>query len=784
MPNDDEQSRKFSRLRQQAEEMLKDRPGVQSHSTPDMLELIHELEVHQAELQIQNEELRRAQGEISKLHREYEDLYEFAPCGYVTLNPKGIITRCNLSGVAFLGAEKCRLKGVGFSSLVAPESWDNLWVALRRAGQSGEKQSVELQLARADGEPLWVVADIQANRTEAGGVTQWRLALVDITSRKQAEEGLRDACDALERRVCERTTELSVSNRDLEVEVNERKRTQAVLSRSEERFRSLVTATSQMVWTTNPKGEVTDDIPTWRAFTGQGEQSINGWGWIEALHPEDRRQTAEIWNQAVHSKTLYETEYRVRRHDGEYRLFCARGVPILGDNGGIREWVGTCTDITERKQAEARLRKSEDRFREIAENIREIFWVRTRDEILYISPAYEEIWGRSRESLYEDPSSFIELVHPEDRERVIKANNADLEGVASLDEQYRIIRQDGAVRWIWTRSFPIREQDELVRTVGIAEDITLRKQAEELLHIERDLALGLGSVSGLTEALELLLEACLKIDDLDCGGIYLVEREAGALRLLHHQGLSPGFVERISFYGPTSPQTRFAMQGEPGYWTNPVGILGMSSLFKEEGLKTLASIPVKSVGEVVALLNVSSHNQAEIHCSVRASLESIAGHIGEIISRVRFGETIKVQSERLEEANTALRVLLRQRELDKADLEESILSNVKHLVLPYLDKLKRSRLTDDQRHLLEFLEFHLREITSPFVRKISAPVLGLTPAEIRVAELIRQGTSSKEIADLLVTSESAVVFHRHGIRRKLGLIGKQINLQAYLVSLL
>jgi DNA-binding CsgD family transcriptional regulator len=270
---------------------------------------------------------------------------------------------------------------------------------------------------------------------------------------------------------------------------------------------------------------------------------------------------------------------------------------------------------------------------------------------------------------------------------------------------------------------------------------------------------------------------------LDCGGIYLVEHEEGALRLASHRGLSASFVESVTFYEPNSPQAQFAMIGEPGYWSGTFNLFEMGHLFRAEGLRALASIPVMSSGRLVALLNVCSHSHAEISSTVRAGIESLASRIGEIISRVSLGQTIKSQSERLEETNAALRVLLRQRERDRSDLEESFVSNVKHLILPYLDKLKNSRLNDEQRHLFEILESHLHEMTSPFVRKISSTLLGLTPTEIRVAELIRQGKTSKEMADLLVISESAVIFHRQGIRRKLGLVGKSINLQAYLGTL-
>jgi PAS domain S-box-containing protein len=229
MPHEEQRSKQPSRLRHRAEEMLKLRPEVDTETDIDMLELIHELDVHQTELEIQNEELQRAQGQISALHREYEDLYEFAPCGYVTLNPQGVVTRCNLSGGTLLGAEKARLTGVGFSSFVAPEWRDDYWTVLKRAGESGERHSLELKLISADNGPLWVLADVQASRTGSGEVSQWRLVLADITERKRAEEDLGLYRDHLEELVRQRTAELTRGNEQLKHEIEERKKVEKAL---------------------------------------------------------------------------------------------------------------------------------------------------------------------------------------------------------------------------------------------------------------------------------------------------------------------------------------------------------------------------------------------------------------------------------------------------------------------------------------------------------------------------------------------------------------------------
>ncbi|MGZ4824555.1 MAG: PAS domain S-box protein [Terriglobales bacterium] len=139
-------------------------------------------------------------------------------------------------------------------------------------------------------------------------------------------------------------------------DISDRRQAVRKLQESKQRYHCLVTATSQLVWSTNSQGEV-DDMPGWREITGQTINEVRGWGWSDALHPDDRERTKQTWAQAVQQHTLYDTEYRVRRHDGEYRYLAARGVPVLNDDGSIREWVGTCVDITERKRAEEQIRK-------------------------------------------------------------------------------------------------------------------------------------------------------------------------------------------------------------------------------------------------------------------------------------------------------------------------------------------------------------------------------------------------------------------------------------------
>ena len=137
-------------------------------------------------------------------------------------------------------------------------------------------------------------------------------------------------------------------------DITMRMRMERELQANEERYRSLVTATAQIVWTTNPQGQIIHELPTWQGFTGQTRAQYQGAGWINAVHPDDRERATKVWASAVAARSVYESEYRLCRHDGQYRHVIARGVPVAEQDGAIREWVGTCTDITERKENERR----------------------------------------------------------------------------------------------------------------------------------------------------------------------------------------------------------------------------------------------------------------------------------------------------------------------------------------------------------------------------------------------------------------------------------------------
>ncbi len=198
---------------------------------------------------------------------------------------------------------------------------------------------------------------------------------------------------------------------------------------------------------------------------------------------------------------------------------------------------------------------------------------------------------------------------------------------------------------------------------------------------------------------------------------------------------------------------------------------------KKFGNITHMSLKAFKVNNYLGLIarDISKYKQAEK--DLRKNERELRQH------RNQLERLVKERTQNLEEVNSALRVLLNKREEDKSELEEKIMFNVKELVLPYLETLKNSSLDDRQKKFLNIIESNLNDIVSPFIRGISSHFLKLTPAEIQVANLVKQGKTSKDIAQLLHMSSRTIDAHRYNIRKKIGLKSKKENLRTYLMSL-
>lgn len=263
-------------------------------------------------------------------------------------------------------------------------------------------------------------------------------------------------------------------------DITERKQIAKELQSSEARYRSLVVATSQAVWTTNAEGEVVEDIPQWRSLTGQSEEEVKGWAWVNAIHPEDRDRTAQLWNYAVQTKSLYEDEYRLQTADGTYRYFSARGVPVLDENGEIREWVGTSTNINARKQAESALRANEEKLRSFVEaNVIGIMFGDVDGGIQEANDEFLRIVGFTQQELGAGQVRWSDITPPEllylDEQGITEAKARGM--CTPYEKEY--IRKDGSRIPVLVGYVLVKEERQ--ESIAFILDLTERKQMEESL---------------------------------------------------------------------------------------------------------------------------------------------------------------------------------------------------------------------------------------------------------------------------------------------------------------
>lgn len=210
---------------------------------------------------------------------------------------------------------------------------------------------------------------------------------------------------------------------------------------------------------------------------------------LSYINPDDRMFVEESVKEALYEKKEYNIDYRIVRPDSSERNVHVQAEVVFDENWNPVKMVGTLQDITERIKAEEAARQSEEKFLLMAQASEDVFWISTPGikKMIYISPAYEKLWGRTRRNLYQRAKSYLDAIHPEDKEKVLKElkNNTD----GKWEFIYRIIRPDGSVRWVHDKGYPIlNEVGRLYLTAGTFRDITELKQAEiEIIEHQKEL---------------------------------------------------------------------------------------------------------------------------------------------------------------------------------------------------------------------------------------------------------------------------------------------------------
>lgn len=269
----------------------------------------------------------------------------------------------------------------------------------------------------------------------------------------------------------------------LERQLTEAQHKTVELSRANERFQLAAAAVKAVIYEwdiENKTIERSQGLVEVLGYQPEEAEPSPGW-WLERIHPDERERirTTVYTTCTQSSDRSFEVEYRILNKSDQYVYVWDRGLILRNADGLAVRVVGSILDINDRKRVESDLRESEQRFYQIAENIREVLWLATPGlkQMIYVNPMYEKIWGLPVESLYADPTSSIKAIHPQDRDRVIAESEKNFQPDFNLE--YRIVRPDKSIRWVRSRVFPICDRSgDVYRIAGLMEDITQRKSSE------------------------------------------------------------------------------------------------------------------------------------------------------------------------------------------------------------------------------------------------------------------------------------------------------------------
>ena len=408
------------------------------------------------------------------------------------------------------------------------------------------------------------------------------------------------------------------------------------------------------------------------------------------------------------------------------------------------------------KQTEEALRESEQRFRDLVEGSIQGILIHKNFKPLFVNRAWADIYGYTVDEILK-MDTILPLFAPHEQSRLTQYNKARLRRKdVPIDYEYQAVRKDGSLIWVDNRVRLVNWQGEPAVQATIF-DITERKRAQEQLRESQE---------RFREMAELLPTIISELDRdlnltyvnqaaLETFGYSRADLEAGlnVMNMIH-----PDDRKRVL------TNIRKVMRGK-----NLDG--NEHRMLTKDGSELTALVhfrPIYKDGKVVG---------------VRSTVTDITER-KRIEQALREREVeLEIKSKSLQEVNTALRVLLERRDEDKREVEKKVLVNVKDLVVPYLEKVKKTQLDPAQMGCIRVLESNLSDIVSPFMRTISSKYLDLTPTEIQVTDLIKEGTRNKDIAKLMNLSVRTVEFHRENIRKKFGLRNRKTNLKTHLLSL-
>ncbi|WP_027892025.1 PAS domain S-box protein [Calidithermus chliarophilus] len=438
-------------------------------------------------------------------------------------------------------------------------------------------------------------------------------------------------------------------------DVTERRQAEAAVRASEARYRALVEVGGAAVWRTDAGGELVWANEHFQRLTGLSLETAHGLGWLEAIHPDDRPLALEAWQRSLERLVPYDVELRLRGRDGRYRVVHSKAAPVFGEDGRVQEWMGTDTDITARKLAEAALRESEERFRTMADSSPLMIWVTDpHGRVEFVNRAYAEFFGATAEQIREQ--GWQPLVHPDDAPAYTQAFLECLREHRPFQAQARVRHASGEWRWIVSYAAPRFVDGEFAGMVGSSPDITEIKRVEDRLRLRVRQQAAVAELS--RRALESpdpgtlfqeALQALVQTLEVEYAGVLELLPEGRSLRLCAGVGWREGRVGEVTV--SADPDT------QPGYTLSvgqPVVVEDLSSearfhgppLLLEHGVVSGMAMVIRGIPQPYGVLGVYSASRRAFSRDDVNFLRSVANVLAIYIERHRAEQALRESEER------------------------------------------------------------------------------------------------------------------------------------------
>ena len=632
-------------LRQRAEEKYPMNEGTTSkHLSPEETEhLLHELRVHQIELEMQNDELRHSQGELESLRSSYFDLYDLAPVGYLTVSDEELILKTNLAAATMLGITRNYRLQKWLTQFIFPEDRGLYYQCRKQLIDSGELQNWKTRLRRVDGSHFW--AELQATMTHNG--EHW-ITFNDITEHKQAEEALRE---------------------------------------SEELFKNMFQKHSAVMLLVEPNsGDIVDANYAAAEFYGYSKDKLLtlNISVINGLNPD--LVECERMKAFREEKTHFVFPHKLS--SGEIRTVEVHSTPIVINDKPLL--FSIIHDITDRKQAEEALIESEFRWKFALEGAGDGVWdwnVQTGEA--FYSPRYKEMLGFAENEIGNTSEEWLKRIHPEDAPGVMTTLGSYLDGkTGSARVEFRMLCKDGSWKWIVGRGMVVSRDGygKPLRMIGTNTDITERKQREAYIELSRKVLQILNEPGDVPDSIRHILAELKAGTGFDAVGIRL--QSGDDFPYLYSLGFSADFLQKensllardsdggvcrnsdgsvclectcgLVISGKTDPANSLFTRGGSCWTNDSPQLLGIPADMDprvhprneciHQNYASVALVPIRNKEKIVGLLHFNDRRTERFTPDIVEILEGVATNIGAALMRKQAEEEFKKLEQQLRQA--------------------------------------------------------------------------------------------------------------------------------------